>query len=100
MVSRARPARFGSGPVGGRIFALLAVTALLVAGSPGSAYADDGRPQANPEERAAALIRPAVMYIVIGAYGWVRLPTASGSPTTATTRPSRSPRAGVAPRSP
>ncbi|WP_094360094.1 trypsin-like peptidase domain-containing protein [Mycobacterium marinum] len=75
MVSRARPARFGSGPVGGRIFALLAVAALLVAGSPGIAYADDGRPQANPEERAAALIRPAVMYIVIGAYGWVRLPT-------------------------
>lgn len=37
MVSRARPARFGSGPVGGRIFALLAVAALLMAGSPGIA---------------------------------------------------------------
>jgi serine protease Do len=60
----------------GRVFALLSVAALAVlVGSPGIAAADDGRPQANPEERAAAMIRPAVMYLMAQTYGQVRLPS-------------------------
>ncbi len=58
-----------------RPFAFLSAVALaMLVGSPGTAIADDGRPQANPEERAAAMIRPAVMYLVAETYGWVRLP--------------------------
>jgi len=54
---------------------LLAATALAVlAGSP-AASADGGRPQANPDELAAARIRPAVMYLAAQTYGQVRLPT-------------------------
>jgi serine protease Do len=58
----------------GRAFASLLAASLmvLVAGS-GTASAD-GRPQANPEERAAAMIRPAVMYLAGQTYGQVRLP--------------------------
>ncbi|MGO9386260.1 MAG: trypsin-like peptidase domain-containing protein [Mycobacterium sp.] len=60
---------------GGRAFALLSAAALAVlVGSPGIAFADDGRPQVNPEERAAAMIRPAVMYLVGQGHGQVRLP--------------------------
>jgi predicted RNA-binding Zn-ribbon protein involved in translation (DUF1610 family) len=59
----------------GRAFALLSGAALAVlVGSPGIASADDGRPQVNPEERAAAMIRPAVMYLAGQGYGQVRLP--------------------------
>jgi serine protease Do len=59
----------------GRAFALLSAAALAVlAGSPGIASADGGRPQVNPEERAAAMIRPAVMYLTGQAYGQVQLP--------------------------
>ncbi|MGD1173186.1 trypsin-like peptidase domain-containing protein [Mycobacterium seoulense] len=39
------------------------------------AAADSGRPQAKPEERAAALIRPSIMYLVGEGYGLVRLPS-------------------------
>ncbi|BBY22857.1 hypothetical protein MSTO_30620 [Mycobacterium stomatepiae] len=62
-------------PRSGRAFAL-ALTAGVVAlvGAPGVAVADGGRPQANPEERAAALIRPAVVYLAAQASGHVRLP--------------------------
>ena len=60
---------------GGRAFALLSAAALAVlVGSPGVAFADDGRPHVNPEERAAAMIRPAVMYLVGQGHGQVRLP--------------------------
>ncbi len=38
------------------------------------ASADGGRPQSNPEERAAALIRPAVMVLGAQTYGLVKLP--------------------------
>jgi serine protease Do len=59
----------------GRVSALLSAAALAVLiGSPGIAVADDGRPQVNPEERAAAMIRPAVMYLAGQSYGAVRLP--------------------------
>ncbi len=59
----------------GRVFALLATAALAVlVGSP-AASADGGRPQANPEELAAARIRPAVMYLAAQTFGLVRLPT-------------------------
>ncbi|BBZ49557.1 trypsin-like peptidase domain-containing protein [Mycobacterium heidelbergense] len=59
----------------GRVFAALSAAALAVlVGFPGVAFADDGRPRANPEERAAAMIRPAVMYLAGQAYGQVRLP--------------------------
>ncbi|WP_374022543.1 trypsin-like peptidase domain-containing protein [Mycobacterium sp. HNNTM2301] len=49
--------------------------ALLLAGAPGVAAADSGRPQAKPEERAAALIRPSIMYLAGEGYGLVRLPS-------------------------
>jgi S1-C subfamily serine protease len=59
----------------GRVFAALAAAAIAVSvGSPGVAAADGGRPQANPEEKAAAMIRPAVMYLAGQTYGAVRLP--------------------------
>ncbi len=53
---------------------MMAVLLALLVGSPGIASADNGRPQANPEERAAAMIRPAVMYLTGQGYGLVRLP--------------------------
>jgi tetratricopeptide (TPR) repeat protein len=59
----------------GRASALLAAAALTaLLGSPGIAAADDGRPRVTPEERAAAMIRPAVMYLAGQSYGAVRLP--------------------------
>jgi len=60
----------------GRALALVSAAVLaMLAGSPGIASANGGRPQANPEERAAAMIRPAVMYLAGQSYGPVRLPT-------------------------
>jgi hypothetical protein len=47
---------------------------MLLAGPPGMASADSGRPHAKPEERAAALIRPSVMFLAGEGYGLVRLP--------------------------
>ncbi len=59
----------------GRPLALVSAAALAaLVGSPGIASANDGRPEANPEERAAAMIRPAVMYLAGQGYGLVRLP--------------------------
>lgn len=59
----------------GRASALVCAVALAVlVGAPGIASANDGRPQANPDERAAAMIRPAVMYLAGQGYGLVRLP--------------------------
>lgn len=55
---------------------MLSATALmLLAAPPGMAFADRGRQQAKPDERAAALIRPAVMHLTGLGYGLVRLPT-------------------------
>jgi serine protease Do len=60
----------------GRALAMLSAAALAVlVGLPGTASADGGRPQVNPEERAAAMIRPAVMYLAGQTYGQVRLPS-------------------------
>lgn len=60
----------------GRAFAVLSAAALAVlVGLPGSASADGGRPQVNPQERAAAMIRPAVIYLAGQTYGQVRLPS-------------------------
>lgn len=56
------------------MLALSAAALMLWAGAPGMAAADTGRPQAKPEERAAALIRPAIMYLAGEGYGLVRLP--------------------------
>ena len=53
---------------------LSAVALMLWAGAPGMAAADSGHPQAKPEERAAALIRPSIMYLAGEGYGLVRLP--------------------------
>lgn len=50
------------------------VAALTLASPPGMAVADSGRPDAKPEERAAALIRPAITYLAGQSYGLVRLP--------------------------
>ncbi|HEY2502983.1 MAG TPA: trypsin-like peptidase domain-containing protein [Mycobacterium sp.] len=47
---------------------------MVLVAAPGTASAD-GRPQVNPEERAAAMIRPAVMYLAGQTYGQVRLPS-------------------------
>ena len=59
-----------------RAFASLLAAALMVlAAAPGTAAGDGGRPQVNPEERAAAMIRPAVMYLAGQTYGQVRLPS-------------------------
>lgn len=54
--------------------ALSAVALMLWAGAPAMAAADSGHPQAKPEERAAALIRPSIMYLAGEGYGLVRLP--------------------------
>ncbi len=54
--------------------ALVAAPVVVLVGSPGIASADGGRPQANPEQTAAAMIRPAVMYLTGQGYGGVRLP--------------------------
>ncbi|WP_233214744.1 trypsin-like peptidase domain-containing protein [Mycobacterium sp. 4858] len=59
----------------GRTMALSAAALMLWAGTPGMAAADSGRPQPKPEERAAALIRPAIMYLAGEGYGLVRLPS-------------------------
>jgi serine protease Do len=75
MPRRAGAPRSRSVPRRCRVFALLSATALAVlVGSP-AASADGGRPQANPEELAAARIRPAVIYLAAETYGRVRLPT-------------------------
>jgi serine protease Do len=59
----------------GRLLALLSAAALAVLmAPPGIAAAEGGRPEANPQERAAAIIRPAVMYLSGQSYGQVRLP--------------------------
>ncbi|WP_055402056.1 MULTISPECIES: trypsin-like peptidase domain-containing protein [unclassified Mycobacterium] len=58
-----------------RLLALAATALTLWAGAPGMAAADSGRPQAKPEERAAALIRPSIMYLAGEGYGLVRLPS-------------------------
>lgn len=52
---------------------LLAAVLMLLAEPPGSAFADNERQQAKPEERAADLIRPSVMYLAGEGYGLVRL---------------------------
>jgi serine protease Do len=55
--------------------ALLSACAVaLLVDCPGLALADDGRPQANPTEKAAAMIRPAVVALEVHATGRVRLP--------------------------
>lgn len=53
---------------------LLAAALMLLAEPPSMAFADNGRQQAKPEERAADLIRPSVMYLAGEGYGLVRLP--------------------------
>ena len=58
----------------GRASASSLAAALVVLAAPGTASADGGRPQVNPGERAAAMIRPAVMYLAGQTYGQVRLP--------------------------
>lgn len=59
----------------GRVFALLSVVALAVlVAAPRTASADGGPRRGNPEERAAAIMRPAVVYLAGQAYGQVRLP--------------------------
>lgn len=55
--------------------ALLSTCAIvLLFESPGVARADDVRPQVSPTEKAAALIRPAVVELEVRAAGRVRLP--------------------------
>lgn len=57
-----------------RAFAVLSTAALAVlVGPPGMASAD-GLPQANPDQRAAAIIRPSIMYLTGQGSGLVRLP--------------------------
>ena len=76
MSRRANLPRKRSMPRCGRALALLsAATLTVLVGPPGTASADGGRPQVNPEERAAAMIRPAVMYLATQASGQVRLPS-------------------------
>lgn len=53
---------------------LPAVALVLSVVWPANAVADGGRPQANPEQLAAARIRPAVMFLAAEAAGVVRLP--------------------------
>jgi hypothetical protein len=57
------------------LVAFSAAAVMLSAGTMGVASADGGRPQPQPEERAAALIRPSVMYLAGESYGLVRLPS-------------------------
>ncbi len=57
-----------------RLLVLLPAALMLLAAPPGMAFADNGRQQAKPEERAADLIRPSVMYLAGEGYGLVRLP--------------------------
>lgn len=67
----------GSGRSTSRRFAAGAVLALgLLSASPGTALAEDNatRPAVNPEQRAAALIRPATVYIEATTTGWLRMP--------------------------
>lgn len=52
----------------------MAAALALLAGAPGVASADSVHQQPKPEERAAALIRPSVVYLEGEAYGLVRLP--------------------------
>ncbi|OBB95753.1 trypsin-like peptidase domain-containing protein [Mycobacterium sp. 852002-30065_SCH5024008] len=61
--------------IAARALALPAAALMLLAGPAGMAAADNGRPQAKPEERAAALIRPSIMYLAGEGYGLVRLPS-------------------------
>lgn len=59
-----------------RAFAVVCAAALAVlVGSPGIARANGGRPAVNPEEKAAAVIRPAVVYLAALGSGLVRLPS-------------------------
>ncbi|ASL15142.1 trypsin-like serine protease [Mycobacterium intracellulare subsp. chimaera] len=53
----------------------LAAALIVLAAPPGMAFADSGRQQAKPEERAAELIRPSVMYLAGQSSGLVRLPS-------------------------
>ncbi|MCK8674418.1 trypsin-like peptidase domain-containing protein [Rhodococcus sp. HM1] len=67
----------GSGHRFSRRFAACSVLALgLLSASPGAALAQDTstRPAANPEQRAAALIRPATVYLEGTTTGWIRMP--------------------------
>jgi S1-C subfamily serine protease len=60
-----------------RLAACSVLTLGLLSASPGAALAQDtpdSRPAANPEQRAAALIRPATVYLEGTATGWVRMP--------------------------
>jgi predicted RNA-binding Zn-ribbon protein involved in translation (DUF1610 family) len=57
-----------------RLMVLLSAALMLLAAPAGTAFADNGRQQAKPEERAADLIRPSVMYLAGEGYGLVRLP--------------------------
>lgn len=56
------------------LVALSAAALMLLAEPPGVAFADTGSQQAKPEERAADLVRPSVMYLAGEGYGLVRLP--------------------------
>ncbi|ORW23772.1 trypsin [Mycobacterium palustre] len=53
---------------------LLAAALMSLAEPPGMAFADGGHQQVKPEQRAAELIRPSVMYLAGEGYGLVRLP--------------------------
>ncbi|MGV9746293.1 trypsin-like peptidase domain-containing protein [Rhodococcus zopfii] len=68
----------GSGHRFSRRLAACSVLALgLFSAFPSAALAQDSpdaRPAANPEQRAAALIRPATVYLEGTATGWVRMP--------------------------
>lgn len=52
---------------------LSATAALAFAAGPALAQADPAPPQVTPEQRAAALARPAVVYLQMHYEGWVRL---------------------------
>lgn len=56
------------------VASLCAAAPMLMAVPPAPAFADTGLQQTKPEERAAALIRPSVMYLAGEGYGLVRLP--------------------------
>jgi S1-C subfamily serine protease len=59
---------------GRAVTSIVAAALAVLSGSPGVATADGGRPQVNPEERAAAMIRPAVLFLAVETSGQVRLP--------------------------